>query len=258
VSGPASPTTPGGIDPAPWDRLFGALTATTLSELRQRLGVGRAAALVVVSAHPDDETIGAGRLAHAWARTGGSTHALLLTDGEACFDHIGQAVADLADVRRREWRLATGILGFRDGRRVGLPDGRLDRHRIEITEQLKSFLDSVSAPQIVLAAPAADDPHPDHEAAGTVTRRVAASGRLPFLEYPVWMPYWTRPETLGPRVLDLLTLQTAAEDELAFRRACTAYRSQLRSVAPGVGPVVPDDAVARHRKQLLFVPSTDR
>ena len=42
----------------------------------------------MLSAHPDDESIGAGRLLSAWRRSGGRAQAVTATAGEACFDHV--------------------------------------------------------------------------------------------------------------------------------------------------------------------------
>ena len=44
--------------------------------------------LVVVAAHPDDETIGAGRLVAAWSRSLGPVTAVLATAGERCVDQV--------------------------------------------------------------------------------------------------------------------------------------------------------------------------
>ena len=65
----------------------------------------------IVAAHPDDETVGAGRLvAHLAAR--GRVAAHVATAGEGCFaGRETPGVPDVGELRRSEWRAAVTALG---------------------------------------------------------------------------------------------------------------------------------------------------
>ena len=68
----------------------------------------------MVSAHPDDETIGLGRLAYAWAQTVGPVVGVLATAGEACV-HAANLVIRLGAFRR-----VGGFPGLEHGEEHGL------------------------------------------------------------------------------------------------------------------------------------------
>ena len=67
--------------------------------------------LIVLSAHPDDETLGAGGLIARSAARGARVHVIVATNGEASHPHSPtQTPVQLADVRRRELEQAIAPL----------------------------------------------------------------------------------------------------------------------------------------------------
>lgn len=78
--------------------------------------------VLVVVAHPDDESFGLGALISTFARTGAEVDVLCLTQGEA--STLG-ARPDLAAVRAGELAAAGHALGARSTRLHDLPDGGL-------------------------------------------------------------------------------------------------------------------------------------
>jgi hypothetical protein len=58
--------------------------------------------LLVVVAHPDDETLALGGTLAELASAGVEVHVVSLTSGEAALDHVGEQVPDLAWRRRHE------------------------------------------------------------------------------------------------------------------------------------------------------------
>ena len=210
---------------------------------------------LVVSAHPDDETIGAGRLLAHWARAGLRLRAVCLTRGEACLDHLADVLRELhapADLRpgmaaRREaeWHAAMDALGVRDRHPHGLPDGGLEEDAA--LEVLRGFAREVRT----VLAPWPHDPHPDHQAAGRAGQRLTAEIDARFCSYPVWMTYWGEVAAADPH---LCRISATPEDDRAREAALAAFVSQLAPPTPGVGPIVPPEMLAHHDTPLLHVP----
>ncbi|WP_245614458.1 bifunctional PIG-L family deacetylase/class I SAM-dependent methyltransferase [Actinokineospora inagensis] len=147
---------------------------------------------VVVAAHPDDETLGAGGLIQTLHERGTEVRLVVATDGEAAFPAMsGTERAELGRTRRRELMAALRAQGL-DGVEVqwlGLPDSGLTRHQDELADALGVAL----AEADLCLVPWPGDPHPDHQCAGAVALRVAP-GTAHRWSYPIWMWHWLRPE----------------------------------------------------------------
>lgn len=190
--------------------------------------------LVVVAAHPDDETLGAGGLiAHAHGR-GIPVEVLVLSDGEASHpDSPTRTPEELAEIRRREVAHAVHALApdVRP-RQPGLPDGRLAEHVDSATSLLREIVGDIGV-GAVLAAPWEGDRHPDHEAAAQAAERVARETGALLLEYPVWAWHWGRPQDLPWDRLVALPLTEA--DHAAKRTALARHRSQVEPLSDEPG-----------------------
>ena len=79
--------------------------------------------VLVVVAHPDDESFALGALVDRWGREGAEVTVLCLTRGEA--STLGADVADLSAVRHAELSAAADALGVGAPILLGHPDGRL-------------------------------------------------------------------------------------------------------------------------------------
>ena len=210
--------------------------------------------VVVLAAHPDDETLGLGRLVHAWSRRAGVV-GLLASRGEACVDHVLPRPDGLGARREAEWRTATARLGFADLHVLGLPDGRLAEHEDAVQEALATLIDPTSERgAVVLAAPWRLDPHPDHRAVGRAAARAAAEVGVPLLEYPVWATFWSEPTALDGARGRLVVVDHDRSDESAYAEALAAFASQLEPLAADLGPVLPAEMVIHHDRQLVVLP----
>lgn len=192
-------------------------------------GTGR---LVVLAAHPDDETLGAGGLIAALASLGVAVDVIAATAGEA--SHPGSPThtsAELARIRHTELHEAVARLAPDAAVHfLGLPDGRLAEHRAELDAALAAIVGS-DAESTVLAAPWRTDGHTDHDTAGLAAAGLARTLGLPLLEYPIWLWHWGTPEDI-PAGLRVLPLDSSAP---AKARAMAAHVSQVQplSAAPG-------------------------
>jgi LmbE family N-acetylglucosaminyl deacetylase len=124
---------------------------------------------LLVSPHPDDETLGAGSLIAAQRRRGVEVRVVAVTDGEAAYADA----FNLAEIRRAEQQAALKELGVSSGKitRLGLPDSAVSSREEELTAAVASLVSRGT----LLLAPWICDPHPDHEACGRAARRVAES-----------------------------------------------------------------------------------
>lgn len=238
--------TPPGRPAEDWRPLINRAPSVPVSELP-----GYPGTLVVLAAHPDDETIGAGRLIAQWAAQC-PVAVVCLTAGEACLDHLGVQVPGLAGQRRRELFAATAELGVGRVRCLDLPDGRLADHLPDIVEQTAPLLRRAAA----VAVPWRYDPHPDHAALGRALSG-SAEHDLPVLEYPIWSSYWQPPDTVAEHRCRLLRVATGAEAEAARARALTCYGSQTLPLRSDLTPVVSPAMLEHHREQYLFADVSD-
>lgn len=243
-----------GHTPDVWRDRIASTERVSLSALRA-LASGRDR-LLVFSAHPDDESIGAGRLLSAWRRTGTAARADLATAGEACFDHVGECPTGLAEQRLVEWRRALAALDVEAGASYGLPDGGLDEAAEALAAAVgRTVAGAGHADGLVLLAPHPSDPHPDHRAVGRAAARVGAGLGIPVWHFGIWMTYWSDPEVdLGGR---LVTVGVDDVDDAAWDVAVRCFHSQLEPWQPGWGAVVPPEMLAHHDRQLLVLPRQD-
>lgn len=141
--------------------------------------------LLVLAAHPDDESLGAGAVLAAHARAGRPAVVAFATDGGAGRPERLRGPR-LAAVRRKEARRAAAALGA-SCEFWGLPDGGLASDpalAARVAEALARLRPSL------LLVPAVDDPHPDHRALA----RASSGFRVETWVYEVTGP--TRPDAL--------------------------------------------------------------
>lgn len=259
----ASPTrvevTPAGLPVDAWAPRIARAPQSELSALLAEFGIDGSAQLVIAGAHPDDETIGAGRLLRTWIDEIGPASVVLATAGEACFDHVGARPVALAERRLTEWNAALDVLGLTAGRRViGVPDGAVQaeqsRVRQAIAEEVARCRSRADTP-VVLAAPWRHDPHPDHRGVGEAAAEVAEDQGALLLAFPVWMTYWMSPTDPCAEQLDLRRLVSTERADAAHAAACACFVTQLQPIAEGFGAVVPPAMFAHHDGQLLILDS---
>lgn len=207
--------------------------------------------VVVVAAHPDDETLGAGGLVAMLHRWGWAVTVLALTDGEAAYDGGPQ----LAERRRLEQAAALARLApppapaGPGGRadvvaliRLGLPDGRLGT-----VADLAGRIGDVLTPATWCLAPWPDDGHPDHEAAGCAAADAAAKVGAALAYLPIWAWHWQDPR----QATFLQRASLVPLDEATRRRkraALAEYRSQTRPL--GGEPALPGHVLARFTRSF--------
>ncbi|MFF1252047.1 PIG-L family deacetylase [Pseudarthrobacter sp. NPDC058329] len=206
------------------------------------LGLGELAAMkfLVLAAHPDDETLGAGGLLARLHSIGAEVNVLLCTAGEA--SHPASPTVspqDLAATRLEEFAAGMESLGLKDcWRYLSLPDSGLQEHAAELTRQVRGAADRLGGPpgQLAIVAPYRSDGHADHDALGKVAAGVAASRGHALLEYPIWYWLWATPGHPGWRSWNRVHLEPG--EQLAKEHAMQAHVSQTKPLSPHAGDEV--------------------
>jgi LmbE family N-acetylglucosaminyl deacetylase/SAM-dependent methyltransferase len=190
--------------------------------------------LVLVAAHPDDETLGAGGLLATASAAGERIDVVLLSSGEG--SHPGSRThdaADLATLRVEETRAALSMLAPHARlRAIGLPDGDLASHEDEIVEAIVRTVGEDGS-RTVIAATWRHDGHADHEAAGRAAAVAAHRTDARLIEYPIWLWHWAAPaDAPWPRFRTL-----ALDREVRARKshAISVHRSQVAPLSDDPG-----------------------
>jgi LmbE family N-acetylglucosaminyl deacetylase/SAM-dependent methyltransferase len=206
-------------------------------------------AFIILAAHPDDETLGAGGLMSRLHALGAEVRVLLCTAGEA--SHPGSATTtpeQLAAVRLQEFGGALArLLPEMEWQYLALPDGKLAGHRQRIRDAVQETASGCGRPaeRVILVAPYRHDGHPDHEVLGDVAAEVSAAGGYGLLEYPIW--YWLWAEPADPAWQSWLRLPLGPAERQAKAAAMEAHVSQVRALSglPGDEVLLPP-AVLEH------------
>lgn len=185
--------------------------------------------VLVVVAHPDDESFGLGAIIDAFVRARARVRVLCFTRGEA--STLGGDLPDLAAVRERELREAGAELGIDDATLLAWPDGGLGE--IPVADLGAVVLDHVAARHtdgLLAFDPSGVTGHPDHVAATHAAQHGAVAAGLPLLG-------WTLPAevvaTLNAEYGSALIGHEPAEidvelavDRTTQRRAVLAHATQ--------------------------------
>jgi LmbE family N-acetylglucosaminyl deacetylase/SAM-dependent methyltransferase len=227
---------------------------------------GRGGLLVVVAAHPDDESLGAAGLVHRALRAGADVAVLLCTAGEASHPESPSTTPDqLAALRLAEFGRAMDTLsaaarstagtaatynasagnasagnastgnaagpGTLTWRYLGLPDSGIAQRTADLDDALAELL--AAGRHAVVVSTYRDDGHTDHEAVGRAAARAARKAGAGLLEFPIWYWHWSEPGHEEWRNWSAVRLDSAALD--AKQRALAAHESQTGPLSPQPG-----------------------
>jgi LmbE family N-acetylglucosaminyl deacetylase len=216
-----------------WDRTFGELDLTTCP------------ALVVVAAHPHDETLGFGATAALLAQRGIDVQVVSVGGGGAAQGDLTPSDRfRMEHTSRAELRKAARILGIGEPISLALRDGELASHEDSLADLLTGILDA-GPPGTWCATAWRGDGHPDHEAVGRAAATAVGRTAAVLLEYPVWMWHWARP---GDSAVPWERARTVPLTASAVRRkqlAAQCFRSQFHPPTPDARPVLPPFVLLR-------------
>jgi len=192
------------------------------------LTVGAVPSVVVIAAHPDDETLGAGGLIARLHAVGAVITVILATRGERAFKR------DISAQRLAEFQIAVERLAPR-ARIVdlALPDADLGMCAAE----LRTAITGAAIGAELIIAPWRGDGHGDHSAACEASSSAAVETGARLLEYPIWLWHWAKPndDTVPWDRFVRLPLDPATRQ--AKGDALAAYASQTSGV-DGEAPII--------------------
>jgi len=188
---------------------------------------------LVISPHPDDETLGAGGLIAAQELRGVPVFVAAATDGEAAYPNSH----GLAETRRTEQEQAVKQLGLRSSIiRLRLPDSSLSKHESDLEKLLSPLIYA----GMLVVAPWMEDWHPDHEACARVTRKLCKEQGAELVSYLFWT--WHRRTAEVFNGVHLLRFELSPALQAARKAALECHVSQLQ---PERGePILPSSLLA--------------
>jgi LmbE family N-acetylglucosaminyl deacetylase len=202
-------------------------------------------ALLLVAAHPDDETLGLGATAAGLAERGVTVQIVAATDGEAAYPRYPGGHEMLAQTRRDELIAAAALLRLPMPIFLGIPDGEVAEHEERLEIELEALL-ADAPPGAWCAATWRGDGHPDHEATGRAAAAAARDTPSVLVEYPVWMWHWALPEDPAVPWDTARRIPLTPRNVAAKAAALQCYSSQLARVEgpPLLPPAVVDRQMA--------------
>jgi LmbE family N-acetylglucosaminyl deacetylase/SAM-dependent methyltransferase len=194
------------------------------------LGVGDR--VIVVAAHPDDETLGAGGLISECSLQGIPVQTVIVTDGAASHTTSTSAERDaLVSTRAREARAALQILAPESAVTfLNFPDGGVRERSEQLYDALAALVENAPGTTVIVA-PWRGDGHRDHRVVGEACASLAAARDIRLMEYPIWMWHWSTPDNAVTPWNAFDSLALRPQSVAAKRRAIAEYSSQTSAGA---------------------------
>jgi len=197
-----------------------------------------ARSVLVVCAHPDDESFGLGAALAKLDESGSSTSVLCFTHGEA--STLGADCGDLGQIRARELAAAAGELGVRYVELLDYRDGRLAEEELdELTAPIRRAIERAMVDLVLVFDEGGITGHPDHCRATEAGIAAASELDLPVLA-------WALPQ----RVTEVLNSEFSAgfvgrcDEELDYLVSVERTR-QLRAIDRHVSQVTDNPVLGR-------------
>ncbi|MEK7873096.1 MAG: PIG-L family deacetylase, partial [Chloroflexota bacterium] len=164
---------------------------------RIRSGKASAQSLLLVFAHPDDESFGVGGTAALYAAAGTPVHLACATKGERGTKDTALTGQKLGAIREGELRRACAVLGVRNISFLGYMDGDVDKVAFpEMVESIAAVMRRVRPDAVVTFGPDGVTRHPDHVAVGrAATAAFHRVRRREGYRYPRRLYYVALPES---------------------------------------------------------------
>jgi len=200
--------------------------------------------LLIVTAHPDDESFLCAGLIHKNSVHHGRTSLICATNGEAGKHHLKKPTSakNLAKTRREELILVSKFIGINRLNMLSLPDGRLNLNKPKFFKQSWTFAKACPVDVIISFGPDGITGHLDHIACYEVAIKLAKKIHVPLVTF-----------TIPNKIL------SKASKFFKIRRISPHYHDQpLKHQKPNlqlkVNPAIKLEALRMHRSQYQTNP----
>ncbi|GAA1344832.1 bifunctional PIG-L family deacetylase/class I SAM-dependent methyltransferase [Arthrobacter roseus] len=192
--------------------------------------------LIVVAAHPDDETLGAAGLLQRATSHNVAIDVIVATLGENSHPFSPTHTPKQLAVRRAvEFEDAVTVLAPLAHHRVlDLPDGQLAEHFSQLEHELTAAA-GVGGTSTVIVAPWSADGHTDHDAVGAAAAKAAAATGSVLLEYPIWWWHWGSPTDDRMAWPALRKLELRENEQTLKAVAISKHTTQMSPLSDAVG-----------------------
>jgi LmbE family N-acetylglucosaminyl deacetylase len=209
------------------------LEATKALPLISRETLTGVAPFIILSPHPDDETLGLGGLIGQSCKVGQMVHVVVLTDGAGSHPRSVQYPPKrLVELRKDEVKAAGEVLGLDPGfvHHLDLPDTKAPSEGAQFDVAVRAVSDLVRKTGSKCLFVTWDrDPHCDHQAAAAMAKAVQiANPGVNLWAYPIW-GWHIDPDDEVPGPPHGYRLDIAGERDLKHR-AIAAHASQMSSL----------------------------
>jgi LmbE family N-acetylglucosaminyl deacetylase len=187
------------------------------------LSIATAERIVVIAAHPDDETLGAGGLIARASAAGVPIEVVVVTDGAASHPGDEEGPRELRELREEESRRALSALA--PEARItflGYPDSGTPAFRGDIRRDIVAIVGG--GKRTLLVAPWPLDRHRDHRVVGEISSEIAAQRAV---HYPIWMWHWGEPDDEALPLETAVAIRLEPSESAAKRTAISQHRSQI-------------------------------
>jgi LmbE family N-acetylglucosaminyl deacetylase len=117
---------------------------------------------LILSPHPDDETMGCGGTIALYGAKGTEIHVVVVSDGAKIYPEGTPEAVDIVQARKRETLDAAKTLGVAHVHFLDFPDGELQLHKADIAAKIRELIIRFSPDIIFVPSPL--DAHEDHRA----------------------------------------------------------------------------------------------
>jgi LmbE family N-acetylglucosaminyl deacetylase len=176
--------------------------------------------ILVVTAHPDDESFIAAGAIHENNQRGGSTHVLCATHGGNGRAHLDRehTEAELKQRRRDELVAVTQVLGISDYEVLDYPDGQLADFETEFGHDIARVVQDWKPDVLLTFGPDGFTGHRDHIAIHGAALHAAGHFSVPFVT----------------AVLPPMPQREVYRQALCGKRKCESYHDEGESPEPNI------------------------
>ncbi len=141
--------------------------------------------ILVLIAHPDDESFLAAGTLHKNQLAGGQNFLICASLGEKGNSHLDKPLSEdeLCEVRKQELQNATQVIGVHKLKDLNFPDGGLVNHFAKLKEAIAPELKELQPDLVMSFGPDGATGHRDHITIGKVAEELATEFRIALAQF---------------------------------------------------------------------------